>query len=351
LMVVRAIQLGNRKIGPAEPVLVIAEAGVNHNGDMGLARKLIEAAAAAGADVIKFQSFETEEIIVPQAPKAGYQMAGGGAAESQYQMLKALELSGEQQAELMACCRQAGIMFLSTPYDSRSVELLKSLGAPGYKIASTDTTNLPVLEYVARQGLPVLLSTGMCDMAEVAEAVGALGDTPLALLHCTSEYPAPVEESNLGVIAGLAARFECPVGFSDHTRGMEVAGWAVAAGACIIEKHLTLDRALPGPDHAASVEPGELAELVRLVRRVEAARGDGHKRAMPSELRNKPVMQKSLVARKPLAAGEVIAADSITCKRPGTGLQPRLWAEVVGRKAARAIAADEVITRECVIWE
>jgi sialic acid synthase SpsE len=234
------------------------------------------------------------------------------------------------------------------------VDVLCDLNVPGIKIASSDTTNLPLLEYVARKGKPVILSTGMCDLEEVREAVVTLrgaGVQQLALLHCTSEYPAPLDEVNLRAMRSLADSFACPVGFSDHTRGIEASSWAVAAGASIIEKHFTVDSNLPGPDQRASLEPVQMADLVKVIRQIERSLGDGKKAPSPCELPNKPVMRKSLVARQPIPAGELIKADVLACKRPGHGLPPRLWKQVVGKRSARAIAADETLTEDCIVWE
>jgi N-acetylneuraminate synthase len=348
------IALGDRLVGGNAPVLIVAEAGVNHNGDLKLALELIDSAAEAGADVVKFQTFTAEDIVTSTAPKAGYQRATTDSSESQFQMLKRLELSEEVHAELKRHCASRGIIFLSTPYSRSSVDMLERQGVFGYKISSSDTTNISLLDYVARKGKAVLLSTGMCDMEEVRAAFNALrgpGLRQIALLHCTSEYPAPLDESNLRAIKTLGDEFHCPVGFSDHTSGACAAAWAVAAGACIIEKHFTLDRNLPGPDHQASLEPNEMGELVRVIRQVERALGDGQKRPMPSELKNKHFMQRSLVARRPIAAAEKIEAEAITCKRPGIGLPPRCWNDVVGKRAARPIAADEVITMDAILWE
>jgi N,N'-diacetyllegionaminate synthase len=345
---------GSRAIGRGAPVLVIAEAGVNHNGDLRIAHQLIDCAANAGADVVKFQSFAAEDIVTPSAPKANYQRATTGLLESQFQMLKRLELSDRDHSELQKHCAEEEIIFLSTPYSEKSLRMLDSLGVLGYKISSSDTTNLPLLDHVARHHKPVILSTGMCDLAEVRAAVDALREAGLeqfALLHCTSEYPAPLDELNLRVIENLHSEFECPVGFSDHTVGTIAAAWAVAAGACIIEKHFTMDRNLPGPDHRASLEPNELAELVRVIRQTERSLGDGQKRPTPSELKNKQFMQKSIVARRAIAQAETIEAEAITCKRPASGLPPRFWNDVVGRRAARAIAQDEVLTMDSVLWE
>ena len=327
-------------------VFVIAEAGVNHNGDLATATELVRVAAAAGADAVKFQTFVTEAIITRTAPKAQYQWRAGGEAESQFDMLKRLEMPEELHRRVIEECRRHGIMFLSTPYDRASAELLHRLDVCAFKIASTDTTNLPFLTDVAAKGRPILLSTGMSSLAEVEEAVAAVrwaGNGRLALFQCTSQYPTPLDEVNLRAIATLQERFGCPVGFSDHTTGIGAAPWAVAAGACMLEKHFTLSRSLPGPDQAMSLEPAELAALVRAIRDVEAALGDGVKRTMPCEQENKRTHQKSLVVCRPVKAGQVVSREDVTAKRPGTGLPPGSLPKVVGRRAARDLQPDDVI--------
>lgn len=348
------VKIGDTWVGDGQPCFIIAEAGVNHNGDMNLAFRLIDAAAHAGAHAVKFQSFITEELITPQAPKAGYQVETTGQAGSQYPMLKALELSADQHAALQDYCQASGILYLCTPYERTSADMLDRMDVAAYKIASTDTTNLPFLAYIARKNRPVILSTGMSSLGEVEQAIEVLErgglEHKLVLLQCTSEYPAPVEEVNLKAILTLQQAFGYPVGFSDHTQGIGASPWAVVLGAAVIEKHFTLDRNLPGPDHRASLEPDELAELVRTVRQVQAALGDGIKRPMPSEIANKPRMQKSLVARRTIQAGETISAEDLTCKRPGTGLPPSFFDRVVGRRAARSIAADEMIALSAIDW-
>ncbi|MCO6451619.1 MAG: N-acetylneuraminate synthase [Caldilineales bacterium] len=352
---IQPIQIGSRFVGPGYPCFIIAEAGVNHNGDMQLARQLIDAAVVAKVDAIKFQSFITEELITSHAPKAGYQVVTTGEAGGQFAMLKALELTPAQYAELKAYCEQAGLIYLCTPYENRSVDMLAELDITAYKIASTDTTNLPFLRFVASKQRPVLLSTGMSDLGEVEAAVTALWEGGLrhkmALLHCTSEYPSPVQEINLRAMRTLEHAFSCPVGYSDHTQGLAASAWAVAAGACILEKHFTLDRSLPGPDHRASLEPGELSNLVEMIRDVEAALGDGVKRPTASELANKPMMQKSLVARQDIAAGQAIEAAHLTCKRPATGLPPAWFDKVIGKKAAAFIPADTILDLTSVDWD
>ena len=352
---IQPVKIANCKIGPGQPCFVIAEAGVNHNGQMELAFQLIDTAAEAGVDAIKFQAFITEELITPEAPKAGYQVETTGEPGSQYKMLKALELSGEQHQKLKDYCDSREIIYLCTPYENASADMLAGLDVAAYKIASTDTTNSPFLKHIARKGRPVLLSTGMSTLSEVEHAIAALRDGGLSdeivILHCTSEYPAPLEESNLKAIQTMSQAFVLPVGFSDHTPGIGASPWAVALGAGVIEKHFTLDRSLSGPDHRASLEPDELADLVKTIRNVEAALGDGIKRPALSELPNKVHMQKSLVARYAIPGGAIIGEGDLTCKRPGFGLSPAWLERVVGQKAARDIKPDEIITLACIAWD
>lgn len=346
--------LGSRAVGPGHPCFVIAEAGVNHNGDVAIARQLIDAAADAGADAVKFQSFITEDLIVPNAQKADYQVSNTGPSGSQFEMLKALELDEAQHAELKAHCESAGILYLCTPYENESADRLERIGSAAFKIASADATNLPFLHYLGGKGLPVILSTGMCDLEEVRVAMEVLHphlDGRIVLLHCTSEYPAPLDETNLAAMDTLRETFDVPVGFSDHTEGIGAAPWAVARGCAVLEKHLTLDRSMSGPDHRASLEPKELAALIREVRSVESAIGDGIKRPTPSEMRNRPLMQRSLVTRRDIAAGEVIQAGDLCCKRPGTGLAPGRFHEVTGRKVLRDLQRDHVLEESDIGWD
>jgi N,N'-diacetyllegionaminate synthase len=348
------IALGGRMVGAGYPALIIAEAGVNHNGDMGIAHRLIEAAAESGADAVKFQAFVTEELLSPDTPKALYQLDTTGAESSQHKMLKALELSPAQQRELKQACEEKGLVYLCTPYDVLSVDLLDEMAVEAIKVGSSDVTNTPILSYIASKGRPVILSTGWSNLADVEAGVCALREGGLqgrfALLQCTSEYPAPMDEVNLRVMATLEQAFDCPVGFSDHTYAVGAAPIAVAAGACIVEKHFTLDRDMDGPDHQASLLPQELADVVSQVRNVETALGTGIKSAMPSESPNKGRMQKSLVARRPIAVGELITADSLTCKRPGTGLTPDWMDRVTGRRASRQLQTDDVLDLAAVDW-
>ncbi len=345
-MSARPFVVGDRAIGPGAPVFVVAEAGVNHNGDVELARRLVDAAVEAGADAVKFQTFRTAALVSRHAPKAQYQAAATGGGESQLEMLARLELSPEQHAELQARAAKRGILFFSAPFDEASADVLEALDVALFKVPSGEVTNLPLLRHVAAKRRPIILSTGMTTLEEVAAAVTAIreaGDPPLALLHCLSAYPAPAAEVNLRAMDALRARFGDPVGFSDHTLGIEVALAAVARGAAIVEKHLTLDTSLPGPDHAASLDPGGMTALVRGIRTVEAALGDGRKRPMPSELDTLRVARKSLVAARALRAGERLAADAVLIKRPGTGISPAELGRALGRRLRRDVAADEVL--------
>lgn len=348
------IQLGPRLIGGGAPCLVIAEAGVNHNGDVDLAHRLVDAAAAAGADVVKFQCFQTDQLTTRAAPKAAYQRAttGDGGQEA---MLRALELPAEAHAQLMAHCQARGVLYLCTPYDDESADMLAGLGVCGYKVASTDANNTPFLARLAAKGLPVILSTGMCDLGDIESAMAALrgagNGVGIALLHCLAQYPAPVEQLNLRAMATLERAFGAPVGFSDHSVGVGAAPWAAALGAAIIEKHFTLDRTMPGPDHRASVEPKELEAMIAEIRQIEAALGDGVKRVAPAEADNREVMRKSLTLRRPVAAGQTIAADNLTAKRPGGGLPPSWRERTIGRRAAVDIAADMPLALGMIAWE
>lgn len=348
------VKIGSQRVGDGQPCFIIAEAGVNHNGDIAIAERLIDEAARAGANAVKFQAFITEELITDAAPKAHYQVETTGEAGSQREMLKALELTAEQHAHLKAYCERADVMYLCTPYDYGSADMLARLGVTAYKIASTDTSNIPFLRYLGAKGIPAILSTGMSTLGEVEEAVAALeaggAGGSIVILQCTSEYPAPIDEVNLRGIATLRQAFGYPVGFSDHTQGTAVSAWAVALGACVVEKHFTLDRDLPGPDHRASIEPDELRQLVEAVRSLERALGDGVKRPSPSEQRNKAFMQKSLVARRDIPQGALITAADLTCKRPATGLPPRDFDRVTGRRAARALRAGQILTLGDVEW-
>jgi len=330
-------------------VLIIAEAGVNHNGDMEIAKRLVDVAADAGADLLKFQTFNAERLATQSAPKADYQNQTTDQAESQFAMLKQLELSIEMHEALITHCQQRNIGFFSTGFDIQSLDYLASLGAERFKIPSGEITNLPYLRHVGGFGKPVILSTGMATLGEIEAALEVLeaSGTPrtqITVLHCNTEYPTPVQDVNLRAMCSIRDAFGVAVGYSDHTAGIEVPIAAVALGATVIEKHLTLDRNLPGPDQKASLEPDEFAAMVRAIRNTDKAMGDGIKRPSPSEAKNKPIARKSLVAAKPIHAGEQFTAENVAAKRPGTGISPMLWNEVVGRVAARDFAADELIT-------
>ena len=343
------LEVGPRKIGRGQPCFIIAEAGVNHNGDLVLARRLVDAAVEAGADAVKFQTFRAERLVTPAAPKAEYQLQATGAGESQLEMLRRLELSPEAHRELNAYCRKHEVLFLSTPFDEGSADLLDELGVPLFKIGSGEITNHPFLGYVARKRKPIILSTGMSYLAEVDEAVKVIRDAgcpQLALLHCVSCYPAEPEDANLLAIYTLATAFGTPVGYSDHTLGIEIAVAAVALGASILEKHFTLDQSLSGPDHRASLVPPRFAEMVRAVRKVERALGDWQKQPVPAEADVRRMARRSLVAACDIAAGTRIEQGMVVAMRPGTGLSPSLLPQVIGRIAKRHIAPAEMLAWE-----
>jgi len=332
----------------AEKVFVIAEAGVNHNGSVELAERMVDAAADAGADAVKFQTFKAEKLVAKEAQMADYQQKNTGAKESQYAMLKRLEIDEEAHRRLMRRCEKRGILFLSTPFDLESVRMLGEMGLEIFKIGSGELTNLPYLRAIGALKKRVILSTGMADLGEVEDALDALVEagTPkerITLLHANTMYPTPMEDVNLRAMQTLSCAFGCSVGYSDHTLGIEIPVAAVAMGASVIEKHFTLDRTMKGPDHAASLEPDELAAMVRAIRNVEKALGDGIKRPSPSETPNIPVARKSIVAARPIRKGERLGEDNLAVKRPGTGLSPMRWDEVVGTRALRDYEEDEPI--------
>jgi N,N'-diacetyllegionaminate synthase len=327
-------------------VLIIAEAGVNHNGSIDLAVQLIDAAKASGADAVKFQTFRADRIATRSAEKANYQQRQAADGESQFEMLQRLELDAAAHRRLFDYCRKTAIQFLSSPFDIQSIDLLDTLEVPLLKIPSGEITNLPFLERIAAKGRPVILSTGMSTLGEVEEAVQVLragGVSEITLLHCVTEYPAPYAEINLRAMQTLKSAFGLPVGYSDHTPGIEIAIAAVALGAEVIEKHFTLDRSLPGPDHSASLEPKEFKQMVAAIRNVESALGDGIKKPALCELPNIPVARKSVVAARALRAGQKLAAADLDIKRPGTGLSPKLLTALVGRTLRTNIEPDELI--------
>lgn len=330
-------------------VLIIAEAGVNHNGDITMARALVRAAAAAGADMVKFQSFVADKIATKHAPKAKYQTERSGAAETQAEMIARLELSYDDHVTLIEECKSAGIAFFSTGFDADSIDLLVRLNVDRIKVPSGEITNLPLLRHMASKRLPIILSTGMADMSDIASALAVFLEAGLTrdqitVLHCNTEYPTPMCDVNLRAMQSIANEFKVVVGYSDHTMGIEVPIAAVALGAKVIEKHLTLDRNLAGPDHAASLEPEEFTAMVSAIRNIEAAlSGDGIKRPSESETKNMGIARKSIVAARDIAKGELFTVENLTTKRPGTGISPMKWDEVVGRKAPKAFSLDDLI--------
>jgi N,N'-diacetyllegionaminate synthase len=328
--------------------LIIAEAGVNHNGDLALARQLIDVAADAGVDLVKFQTFSADRLVTEYAKKADYQVRTTGEDESQYAMIRRLELTREMHEELIAHCKLRGVGFFSTGFDIQSIDLLVELGLDCFKIPSGEITNLPYLRHVGAYAMSVILSTGMTNLGEVEAALEVLekSGTPrdrITVLHCSTEYPTPMVEVNLRAMLAISDAFGVAVGYSDHTQGIEVAIAAAALGASVIEKHFTLDRNLPGPDHLASLEPDELKAMVVAIRNVEKALGDGIKRPSETEQRNRLAARKSLVAAAFIAKGEILTEANMTVKRPGTGLSPMRWDDVVGRRAARDYACDDQI--------
>lgn len=332
-----------------QKTLIIAEAGVNHNGDLELARQLIDVAAEAGADLVKFQTFRADRLATRTADRAAYQALNTGLEETQYDMLKRLELSPQAHLELVRHCARRQIGFFSTAFDLESVDFLVSLGQTLFKVPSGEITNYPYLRHIGRLKKSVILSTGMATLSEIEAAIDVLehAGTPrsdMTVLHCTTSYPTVMTDVNLRAMQSIKTAFGVQVGYSDHTVGIEVAVAAVALGATIIEKHFTLDRNLPGPDHKASLEPGELGQLVRSVRNVEQALGDGLKRPTAGELGNRLVARQVIVASRSIAFGEILSEDNLTTKRAGNGLSPMRWNEVVGRTAVRPFSVDELIT-------
>lgn len=327
-------------------VFIIAEAGVNHNGSLDMALQLVDAAQQSGADAVKFQSFKAEQLATRSAHKAAYQERTTSQAESQFEMLRRLELDRSAHERIVRHCEERGIQFLSSPFDLPSIDLLAEMNLPVYKVPSGELTNEPYLRKIGSQGKPVILSTGMATLGEVEEAVSTLraaGAGQLTLLHCVTEYPAPYGEVNLRAMHTLKVAFGLPVGYSDHTPGIEVSVAAAALGAEMIEKHFTLDRSLPGPDHAASLEPNELKAMVTAIRNVEAALGTGIKAPAPCEIPNISVARKSLVAAKPLPAGHKLDEQDLNIKRPGNGLAPKLMPALIGRTLRVAIEQDALI--------
>ena len=327
-------------------ILIIAEAGVNHNGSLAMAKQLAGVAKAAGADIVKFQTAKPELVISRFAEKAEYQKAETGEAESQLEMCKRIHLTFDEHAQLKEYCDSIGIAYLSTPFDLDSIDFLQQLGTPMWKVPSGEITNLPYLEKIAATKKPVLLSTGMSMISEIEDALTSLEDGgagPITLLHCNTEYPTPIEDANLLAMQDLREQFGLPVGYSDHTAGIEADIAAAALGAVVIEKHFTLDKALPGPDHKASLSPEELTAMVAAVRKTELALGDGRKHVTESEAKNKPIARKSILAKRDIKKGETFTPENLTVKRPGDGISPMRWYDVLGKTAKRDFAEDEKI--------
>lgn len=329
-------------------VLIIAEAGVNHNGSLKIAKQLVVAASEAGADIVKFQTFSADRLVTKSANKAEYQNQTTDASESQHAMIQKLELSLEMHKALILFCKQCNIEFFSTGFDIQSIDILVDLGLEHFKIPSGEITNLPYLRHIGKYGKPVILSTGMANLGEIEAALDVLETSGvqrknITVLHCNTEYPTPMKDVNLKAMLAIRDTFGVKVGYSDHTFGTEVSVAAVALGATVIEKHFTLDRTLPGPDHRASLEPNELRAMVMAIRNIEEALGDGIKRPSPSETKNKLIARKSLVAATAIQNGEFFTKANLTVKRPGTGITPMRWDEVLGRTAVRDFEPDEMI--------
>lgn len=340
------VKIADKVIGENEPCFVIAEAGVNHNGDIELAKKLVDIAKEAGADAIKFQTFKANRVASIQAPKAEYQLNTTNLRESQLDMLQCLELSYATHRELTVYCQKRNILFISTPFDNDSVDFLDELGVSAFKIGSGEITNWPFIEMIARKGKPIILSTGMSSLGEVDDAVRVIrkvGCDQFALLHCVSNYPADASDTNLRAISVMSRAFGVPVGYSDHTLGIEIAFAAVALGAHIIEKHFTLNKHLPGPDHAMSLEPLDLKALIAGIRNVESALGNGIKVPTASETNNRRLIRRSLAAAIDIPQGVVLKAEMLIGLRPATGISPNEIERVIGRRTKRPLTLGDLI--------
>lgn len=327
-------------------IFIIAEAGVNHNGNIEIARKLVDEAVLAGADAVKFQTFKAENLVCKDAKKAAYQIETTDSTESQFEMLKKLELTSEMHTELIKYCKDKGIMFLSTPFDIDSLNYLVQCGVEIIKIPSGEITNYPYLREVGRTGKPVILSSGMSRLEEVKDAISILreyGSSTITVLHCNTEYPTPYTDVNLKAMLTMKEKLSVDVGYSDHTLGIEVPVAAVALGATIIEKHFTLDKNMEGPDHKASLEPDELRAMICQIRNIELALGDGTKQPSRSEKKNIDIARKSIVAKNDIKVGDIYTEENLTAKRPGDGLSPMRWNDVIGQKAIRNFKKDEKI--------
>jgi N-acetylneuraminate synthase/N,N'-diacetyllegionaminate synthase len=350
---VSKVRIGDRLIGQGEPTFIVAEIGVNHNGSIRMAKKLIDAAKDIGSDAVKLQVYKTERIITKYAEKAGYQKETTDPQKSQYDMLKKLELKPAEVRELHAYAKKRNIVFLSSAFDEESVDLLDSLNVPALKVASGEITNLPLLQHMAEKKRPIILSTGLSSLDEIKEALEVFEEKrieDIVLLHCVTSYPAKAEDANLKVMDLLRRKFGFPVGFSDHTLGIAVPIAAVALGAVMIEKHFTLDKTLSGPDHRASLEPEEFRQMVIGIREVQKALGNGVKRLTLQEQEISEAARRSIVARIRIRKGTVVREDMLAFKRPGIGLKPKNLRRVIGRKAKKDIEADELITLEKLLW-
>ena len=339
-------EIHGRKIGENHPVFFIAEAGVNHNGSLDLAKQLVDVAKEARADAVKFQTFKTENIIVPDAPKSTYHVETTGLEQSWFDLLKTQELSREMHEQLIDYCRRKEIIFLSTPYDEESADLLEEVDVPAFKIASTDTNNIPFVRYVAQKGKPMIISTAMCEMEEVEQAVNAIREEGLqefVVLQCTGNYPTRLEDSNLRVIEMYRRKLNCLVGYSDHTAELINPIAATALGTSVYEKHFTIDKELPGPDHRMSLSPDELKETIRLIRQTEQALGSRQKGVLESEKGNRLMLRKSLVAATNISKGTEITREMIAIKRPGKGISPSRLDNFIGRKILIDVSKDVIL--------
>ena len=342
----KRITMHNKKIGHGHPAIIIAEAGVNHNGDFDMAKRMVYEAKACGADCIKFQTFKAERLVTELSPKAPYQLETTSADETQLEMLKKLELSEDEQKYLMKLCSDVGIIFLSTPCNIEDVDFLNSLDVAAFKIASAFAVEPYFLRHIAKRMKPILLSTGMCTLAEVDEAIRIIrgeGNEEIILMQCTTNYPSAIEDANLLAMQTLSSSFDVLVGYSDHTSGLVASTVAVSLGACVIEKHFTLDKNLSGPDHLASADPEEFAQLVKSIRSAETCLGNRVKFPTAVEVKNTEYMRRSIVAKKVIYRGEIFTLDNLTVKRPGIGLPPKLLEFIIGRKAAHDIAPETMI--------
>lgn len=327
-------------------VFIIAEAGVNHNGDIEVAKKMIDVASESGVDAIKFQSFKAENLVCKNAEKAEYQKQTTDSEETQFEMIKKLELDQSKHEELIKYCNEKGVMFLSSPFDLESIDLLNSLGVEIFKIPSGEIENVPYLEKIGQLNKKVILSTGMCSLADIEFAINILknsGTNDVTVLHCNTEYPTPMKDVNLSAMNTIKEAFKIKVGYSDHTKGIEVPIAAVALGAEVIEKHFTIDKQMEGPDHRASLDPAELKAMVKSIRNIEVALGDGVKKPSSSETKNIGIVRKSIVAGRRINKGEIFTEENITVKRPGNGVSPKMWHEIIGETALKDYCEDELI--------